>query len=72
MPLPSRDYRNPVLESPEAELEHMRRCRLQGLLPNPKALTGERKALAEELDRLSERMGEIDKEIFGNPEPIPF
>lgn len=50
----------------------MRRCRLQGLLPNPKALTGERKALAEELDRLSERMGEIDKEIFGNPEPIPF
>ena len=72
MALPAQSYEKPPLKTVEEELDFLRRCRRNGLIPNPVALTGERREWAEEMQKMSSRMRELDHLIFGKPDPLPF
>jgi len=54
------------VEEKQKEVFSMRLCRRMGLLPNPTNLTGARRDLAEELQRLVNRIDEIDAIIFSD------
>jgi hypothetical protein len=54
------------VEEKQKEVFSMRLCRGRGLLPNPAHLTGARRDLAEELQRLVNRIDEIDAIIFSD------
>ncbi len=53
----------------DEELRLMRLTRSRGCIPNPNKLTGERREWVLEMERLFERVAELDSYIFGESSP---